>query len=95
VSGDINRHHEVGIRIGADDWKSVCNALRHLLWTFEREGPGHNLTSGSPDYGIIAIDETHDQVTHNSYFAEIDRWLEERKNPAAEHPLHPTDETGG
>lgn len=74
------RRYEVGIRIGADSWEDVCAAVRHLLFIYESEGEGHNLTSGGPTYGMIAIDEKNDSVTHDSYFAELDKWLEEHRD---------------
>ena len=75
----IERRHEVAIRIGADSWQDVLWALHHLEFIFSSEGPGHDLTSGGYSFSIIALDKTNEDVTHDSYFQEVEAWLDERR----------------
>jgi len=79
MSGQFKRRHEVAIRIGADTWEDVCKSLQQILFSAEADGPGRNAVSGSPSNGWVFVDETNPSVTHDSYFAEVDAWIEERK----------------
>ena len=79
MSGKIRRRHEVAIRIGADTWEDVCHALQAILFSAQTDGPGRDAVSGSPTSGWVFIDETNPSVTHDSYFEEVDAWIEERR----------------
>lgn len=83
LSRNIQRHHEVAIRIGGDTWKDVIASLRHLEYVFETEGPGRNLTSGGYGSGMIAVDVINEEVTHDSYFEEIEAWIQARRKDNA------------
>lgn len=54
---------------------------RYIIWNsfFSSEGPGHDLTSGGYSFSVIAVDKTNEDVTHDSYFQEVDAWLAERQ----------------
>lgn len=81
-SGPPERRHEVRITIGADTWDDVIAALRHIEFIFHSNGPGRNLTSGGYSSSITAVDKTNEDVTHDSYFEQVEKWLEARKgNP--------------
>lgn len=79
MSTNPERHHEVAIRIGADTWKDVIAALHHLSFIFDSEGPGHDLTSGGYSFGMVAVDKTNGDATHDSYFEEVEAWIEARR----------------
>ena len=76
MSGKFNRRHEVAIRIGADSWADVISALNQLLYIADTEGPGHDLVSGGPTSGYVFVDQTSPDITHDSYFAEVDAWID-------------------
>jgi len=79
MSGKFSRRHEVAIRIGADTWEDICKSIQEILFSAETDGPGRNAVSGSPTSGWVFVDETNPKVTHDSYFAEVDAWIAERK----------------
>ncbi len=73
------RKHVVAIKIGADSWDDVIAALNHILFVAESEGAGRDITSGGGSFGFVFVDKTNPQVTHDSYFDEVDRWIEENR----------------
>lgn len=79
MSGKFNRRHEVAIRIGGDTWEDVVSALHNILFIADSEGPGHDSVSGGPSFGYIFVDQEHPEVTHDSYFEEVDAWIGERR----------------
>ena len=79
MTGTAKRHHEVAIRIGADTWDDLLQALEQLRFDLSVDGPGRKIISGGYNYGMIFIDETNESATHDSYFEEVEKWLEEHK----------------
>ncbi len=79
MSGKFNRRHEVAIRIGGDTWDDIIRSIEAILFSAETEGPGRNSVSGGPGAGWVFVDEVNPSVTHDSYFEEVDAWIEQRK----------------
>ena len=76
MSGKFNRRHEVAIRIGADSWADVISVLRQLIYIANTKGPGHDLVSGGSTSSYVFVDQTSPDITHASYFAEVDAWID-------------------
>ena len=70
----IDRRHVVNIKIGADDWESVLQAIAQIEFDLSRHEPGNiNIVSGGPNSGWIITDKFNPEQTHDHYFEEIDR----------------------
>ncbi len=82
MSGNFTRRFEVGIRIGADSVEDVVASLNHLAFLYSSEGAGHKLTSGGYGSSIIAVDSEAPHVTHDSYFEQVEKWIEDKRKEA-------------
>lgn len=73
------RRFVLAMEWGADDRRSLAQALRHIAFEIESERSSGRVTSGAPsDGGHYELRENPD-VTHDSYFAAVDAWLAARK----------------
>jgi hypothetical protein len=71
------RYIEFGLLVGADSMNDLADALRELARDIDC-GVSPCCYTGGSRYGYQARTATraNEGITHESYFAELDRWIE-------------------
>lgn len=73
------RRFTIEIEIGADDWETAALALSELADHVARHGPKYNAVSGGYSSGHVVMIRERPDVTHDSYFAELERFVSEQE----------------
>lgn len=76
------RRFTIEIEIGGDTWDDAARGLRDIAQHVEEHGPACKMVSGSPScgYSVVVVEEPN--ATHESYFAELERYLSEQESKA-------------
>lgn len=77
------RAHVLIAKFGADTPERLADELRFMADQIDREKLSTGC-SGSPSGGAIYSYKIRPEQTHDVYFAQIEDWLAERKNPSPE-----------
>jgi hypothetical protein len=85
------RSHVLIAKFGADTAERLADELRVMADQIDREKLSTGC-SGSPSGGAIYSYKIRPEQTHDVYFAQIEDWLAERKNPAPQTNMTVTDE---
>ena len=73
------RKYIVGITVGADSWEDILRRLEELLIYMERRGEGIDMVSGGSRSNVIAVQKVNENQTHEKYFEQLNKFLEENR----------------
>lgn len=83
------RRFVLKLNLGADSYEEMSSALYNIAREFDRHEIGKDMASGSPSSGFSLEWSEDESVTHHSYMAAIDEYLDATSSNAKNQAREP------